>query len=136
MSPQNLSQLFGRVAEEQFNCIFLRNFAQITDEDRYALADFVDYIKTFRVKVQRTKVVMREHDTRKAALIRLKGKGDKSMAAGRRNAVMTYESGNRLVTGGYGIEGALEVISSPSSSANVSRNASRQTLLRAQSFST
>lgn len=128
---QNLSQLFGRVAEEQFNCIFLRNFAQITDQDRFALADFVDHIKTFRVKVQRTKVVIREHKARKAVLIRLKGKGGESVAANRRNAVVTNDSGRKLMTKGYtiGTTGA-----EAPRSANVVDNTSRQIVRHMLSF--
>ena len=69
----------------------MKNFEHITDDDRYNLSEFVDYIKTFRVKVKRTKIVVKEHQNRKAALIRLKGKGSDSVAAGRRNAVQSTD---------------------------------------------
>mmetsp|Transcript_23047 Transcript_23047/g.33738 ORF Transcript_23047/g.33738 Transcript_23047/m.33738 type:complete len:922 (+) Transcript_23047:83-2848(+) len=86
---QNLSQLFGRAAEEQFNCIFLKKFSDITDDDRQTLSDFVEYMKLFRVKVKRTKVIMREHTLRKAALVRFStNKGKASYAADRRNAIV------------------------------------------------
>lgn len=90
--PQNLSQLFGRVAEDQFNCIFLKNFAKVTDDDRYSLAEFVNYIKKFRVKVKHIKIVAKRHESGKAALIRLKGKGADSVAADRRKAIVCEES--------------------------------------------
>lgn len=61
--------MFGRAAEEQFNCIFLKNCLDIRDEDRQTLGDFISYLKAFRVRIQRKRLVLREFSDKKAALV-------------------------------------------------------------------
>jgi hypothetical protein len=56
---QTLSQLFGRAAEEKFNCIFLRNFLTLQDADRVTLRGFVEHMKQHKLSVKRARLQVR-----------------------------------------------------------------------------
>jgi hypothetical protein len=53
---QNLSQLFGRDAEEKFSCIFLRNCLDLEDTDRETLGGFVEHLKKQKLAVKKVRL--------------------------------------------------------------------------------
>ena len=51
---QSLCQLFGsKVAEEKFNCIFLRRISDLQDSDRITLSEFVEHMKQQKLAVKK-----------------------------------------------------------------------------------
>ena len=66
----------------------MKNCLEIRDEDRQTLSEFIFHLKTFRVRIQRPKVVLKEFIEKKAALVRFSYKQAKESLIGlRRNAV-------------------------------------------------